>query len=220
MHIIFLCKTGQNWYLKLLETSSRSPLAVSLCFFWSINIKSSEADWRSALYCKKELPPDWLSLSRGGGACRSIMNFCQWIVFSHFTRFSCSETQHCMDSSYTATKQEGNKSLWLCLQSMSFELKNTSSGGPALSVTAMFAQRHKNRKVRGRLLKLLRLPKDQYVICRSYIHLCLYTTTLQYFTLNSCLPLVWFSTTNHFLNCVLNWSWTLQLETWVTAPIV
>lgn len=111
-------------------------------------------------------------------------------------------------SNKTRRKQES-----VTLSSMSFELKNTSSGGPALSVTAMFAQRHKNRKVRGRLLKLLRLPKDQYVICRSYIHLCLYTTTLQYFTLNSCLPLVWFSTTNNFLNCVLNWSWTQELET-------
>lgn len=51
-------------------------------------------------------PSDWLSLSRGGGACWIVMNFFQWIdTFSHLTWFSCSETQHCMKSSHTATKQ-------------------------------------------------------------------------------------------------------------------
>lgn len=62
-------------------------------------------------------------------------------------------------------RPSGNKSLsfvilWLCRRWMSFELKNTSSGGPVSSVTAESAQPHKNRKVRGRGLKYLRLPED------------------------------------------------------------
>ncbi len=102
LHIIFLCKT----VVKIGIWSCWRQVAVSLCLFWSINIKTSEADWRSALYCKTELPPDWLSLSRGGGACWIVMNFCQWIdTFSHLTWFSCSEMQHCMKSLHTATKQ-------------------------------------------------------------------------------------------------------------------
>lgn len=59
--------------------------------------------------------------------------------------------------------------------------------------------------------------EDQSVICQSYIHLCLYTV-LQYFTLNSGLPRVWFSTTQIIFNTLSeagveqHKSWRLELH--------
>lgn len=106
------------------EVSCWSPLAVSLCLFWSINIRRFEVHFTVR---RSSLLIGWISA--GGGACRIIVLIRWWI-----SSFRC-----CMESSFASTKQTLAKAVQqrttVCFCTVTlrlhveclFELKTTSS---------------------------------------------------------------------------------------------
>lgn len=106
LHIIFLCKTVVKIGIWSCWRQVAGVLWLYRYAYFEALISKLQKQIEEVHFTVDRAPSDWLSLSRGGGACWIVMNFFQWIdTFSHLTWFSCSETQHCMKSSHTATKQ-------------------------------------------------------------------------------------------------------------------